>query len=647
MNTIQSSASTGTARPGDATAGWFSRFRAFGAWAPLLPLAVALLTAAIVWPAVWNDFVEWDDYVNLKNNESFRGFAWPQLRWMFTAILMGHYIPVTWLSFALDYVLWGMDPMGYHLTNVLLHAANAAVFYLVALRLLGRALPAARSVVPLCATVAALFFALHPLRAESVAWATERRDVLSGFFALITTLLYLKAAEADGRRRLRLLGAAVATYVLALGSKSIVMTLPLVLLLLDVYPLRRLPARWRDWGDVRLRGVWREKIPFFALAGLGAIVSWYAVAANNFFTPGASYPLLSRMGIAFYSLAFYAWKTLLPIGLTPLYELPHAIDLLAPRFLGSMVAVLGAGLTLLALRGRWPAGLAAATYYVITLAPVSGLIHAGHQLAHDRYSYLSCLGFALLVGAAPAAILRLHRENRIRPALVRVTLAGIGVWLAALAFMTVHQVQVWRDTETLWRYAVDSDNDCSLCHHNLGHTLLHARNMPTEAVTHLERALRLRPDRVALNTSLGVAYTQIGEGDRAIAHFQRVLDAKPTSVEVLVNQAVAFVESGRLEDAHARLRHSLALDKSNVLALSKLGVVLIHLGRAEEGVGHLQRAVELAPEVPHHRLALGVGLLALGRHGEAREQYDVLVSMDAQDARSPAQFLGARLILEW
>lgn len=613
---------------------------------PALPLLLGLLTFAVFAPSIWNDFVDWDDQVNLAENEHFRGLGWPQIRWMFTAILMGHYIPVTWLTFGLDYAVWGMDPRGYHLTNVLVHSANAVLFYFVAARLLGRALATERSWLQLSAATATLFFALHPLRAESVAWATERRDVLSGLFALVTILLYLSAADAQGRRRIRLLAAAAIAYLLALASKSIVMTLPLALVVLDVYPLGRLPGAWRRWADAEFRGVWREKIPFFALAGLGAIVAWYAVAANDFFTPAYKYPLVARIGFVFYSLAFYVSKTVLPVGLTPLYELPYRVDLLTPRFLGPIVAVVLGGLTLLALRRRWPAGLAVAAYYAIAIAPVSGLVHAGHQLAHDRYSYLSCLGLALLVGALPAVVVRLRRQGEVNPLLSRAVLVGMAAWLTALAGMTVNQVQVWRDSETLWRYAVDADDECAVCHHNLGHSLIRA-GRPAQAVPHMERALELRPDRHNLNTSLGVAYARSGEPARALPYFQRVLEVKPAAVDVLVHQALALVDARRPEDAYRVLIRAISIDGKDPVARTNLGAALTQLDRPDEALPHLQRAIELSPAAPPPRLALGIALVALGRYDEAMQQYDVLMSLDSPEARRYAAALAARLIVTW
>src|SRR5207249_5325570 len=231
----------------------------------------------------------WDDAVLFDDNPRYRGLGWKELRWMFSTFTMGHWVPVTWLSHGLDYTLWGMNPLGYHLTNVTLHALNAALLYLVARRLLGRAMRFDGPAAPLAAATAALFFALHPLRAESVAWATERRDVLSGLFFLLTILTYLRMCEASGRRRGWLLAGGAVTYLLALASKGSVMVLPAVLILLDVYPLRH-----------RSRRVLLEKIPFVVLGLAGAAVAYYAQNANAFLTPLQHYPLTARIGMAFY-----------------------------------------------------------------------------------------------------------------------------------------------------------------------------------------------------------------------------------------------------------------------------------------------------------------------------------------------------------
>src|SRR2546430_4481167 len=233
----------------------------------LVPVLVALVTFAAFLPALQNQFVNFDDDKNFLDNPYYRGLGWSQLRWMWTTHL-GHYIPLTWMTFGLDYLLWGMNPVGYHLTSLLLHAANAVVFFFVVRRILTRALPSPSErghALAVSAGFAALVFAIHPLRVESVAWVTERRDVLSGLFHLVTILVYLRACEGEERGR-RWYWLAVATFVLALLSKSMVVNLPIVLLILDVYPLRRLGGAIGWWGEPARRG-YVEKIPFVLLAG--------------------------------------------------------------------------------------------------------------------------------------------------------------------------------------------------------------------------------------------------------------------------------------------------------------------------------------------------------------------------------------------
>jgi hypothetical protein len=230
---------------------------------------VALVTFAVFFPALRNEFVNWDDYELLVNNPHYRGLGWEQVRWMFSTFHTGHYQPLSWMTFALDYLIWGMEPFGYHLTNLVLHAANAALFYFLVLRLLSLALSQPPSAPDLglrtAAGFAALFFSIHPLRVESVAWATERRDVLSGLFFLATILCYLQAMtySNDPSHHARWRNKALIVYGLSLLSKASGVTLPVVLLVLDVYPLRRLGGGPGMWFGPLARRVWWEKVPFF------------------------------------------------------------------------------------------------------------------------------------------------------------------------------------------------------------------------------------------------------------------------------------------------------------------------------------------------------------------------------------------------
>src|SRR5262245_16908271 len=213
----------------------------------VIPTLIALIVWAAFSPVLQNGFVDWDDDANFLENPNYRGLGWHQLSWMFTTFVGGHYQPLSWLTFGMDYLLWGMEPLGYHLTNLILHVANALLCYLLAFRLFSLAYPEAAQIshlkIRLAAAMAALLFAIHPLRVESVAWVTERRDVLSGFFLFLTVFFYLRAnSRPESAARSRWMWAAVIVFGLSLLSKATGMTMPLVLLAIDVYPLERLSA---------------------------------------------------------------------------------------------------------------------------------------------------------------------------------------------------------------------------------------------------------------------------------------------------------------------------------------------------------------------------------------------------------------------
>src|SRR5438093_8454887 len=313
-------------------------------WLPwLVPGLIALVTFVAFLPALQNQFVNWDDAENFLENPHYRGLGWTQLRWMWTTFHLGHYIPLTWMTLGLDYRLWGMNPFGYHLTSLLLHAANAVVFFFVVHRILTLALPRPSErgrALAVSAGFAALVFAIHPLRVESVAWVTERRDVLSGLFYLLTILMYLRAC-ARGARGRGWYWLSVAVFGCALLSKSMVVSLPVVLLILDVYPLRRLGGALAWWSEPARR-VYVEKIPFVLLAAAASAVALMAQLSHNTMVSVVQLSGLGRLALSVYGLSFYLWKPVALVTLSPLYELPPTVNPWAPPFLlsyGLVVAI--------------------------------------------------------------------------------------------------------------------------------------------------------------------------------------------------------------------------------------------------------------------------------------------------------------------
>ena len=595
-------------------------------------LALVLAVVVVFAHALYNEFVQWDDPVNLVNNPNFRGLGWAQIRWMFSATLMGHYIPVTWLTFGLDYVLWGMEPAGYHFTNLVLHVANVVLFYYLALRLLPRALPWATTLeIRAGAALAALFFGIHPLRTESVAWATERRDVLSGLMFLASVLCYVVSTQQEGWKRRRRLAAALAFFVLSLLSKSITMTLPVALLLLDFYPLRRLGYSAREWFGGAGHRVLLEKVPFFAVALIGAQVSYWAVAQHNFFTSTQQYPLLSRVALALYSVCFYIGKTALPLGLSPLYELPATVDIRESQFAFAAVAAALMTVSLLALWRKWPAGCAVYLYYVAVITPVGGLVHAGFQLAHDRYSYLSCLGFALLAGGIPALLGRARARGTLQPRLVRLVTAAILAWVVALGALTWDQVRVWRSTETLWVHAATVEPECSICQNNYGALLVNGGNSRAGIVA-LANSLAVRPDREKAYGGIGLAMIQMGRVQEAEPHLTRALAMDPYDVGLLNNLSISLIRQGKFRQAIPYLRRALVLDPVNMRARSNLGAALAGIGQLDAGLREFHRAAAQDASAPEPRIGLVNAYLEKGDLVQARKHYTILRQQHPQAA---------------
>ena len=576
--------------------------------AALLPAGVFLVACLAFWPVLPGEF-NWDDDINLVSNLGYRGFDASQVRWMFTATLMGHYMPLTWLSFAVNYALGQMNPWGYHLASLLLHAANAVLVYFVARRLLATAL--AQRVSPTLlsagAALAALVFAVHPQRVESVAWISDRATLLCASFYLLAVLAYLRAIAAPtGRAGTGWRAASLVAFTAALLSKGMAMSLPITLLILDVYPLRR----WRAGGP----RVLLEKVPYVTLALAGGVVAAVARSQGAELTGYGSYGVAARIGLIAYSLWFYPVKLVWPSDLSPLYEVPRQVSLLDPRFLMPLLGLLGVTAALVALRHRAPAALAAWAHSAAVVAPVSGVLHSGLQMVADRYSYLAQLGFLVLAGYGLVRVLELHGQGRVRRGALVVAGGGIVLTIGALAVLAWSQSYVWRDPETLWRWAVDVDPLCGRCHNNLGVALLHRRPDPqglSESEDHLRRAVALRPEHALTHLNLGTVSLlrkRYVEAEAALREYRRLQPDAPDGAERL---AVLFLVQGRSEEAIPLLRRARGLGEpasartdlaaavellNDVETLRYLGQALLEQGRAGDAVLPLRRAVELQPK---------------------------------------------------
>ena len=501
-----------------------------------IALVVAVLTFLAFTPALGAEFVNYDDEsLIVAHAQHLDSFA-HALPWAFGTTEMGHWQPLTWLSWAVDFAGSGVRPEAFHRTNLLLHAATAAVLFGAVRRLFALVFTQARPLaLSVAAALAALGWSLHPLRVESVAWATERRDVLSGLFLVTALYAHLRAVTPGTRELARGWNrAAIVCLVLSLLSKAWGMTFGVLLVALDVFPLRRLSADPRRWVEREQRAVWLQKLPHFVCGAAAAGMAFHAQASSPDTVRGlAEWGVLERVTQACHGLAFYVAKTIWPTNLVAVRELPYHLDPTEPRFLASFAFVALAATVIVLARRRAPALALAAVVYVVTLAPVLGFVQSGPQLVADRYSYLSCMPWSILLcGAVLSAGLSLQWLRG---------LAGLALVVLGIAFgATRVQTHVWRDTRSLWEHAFACDVPSSIACLDYGVWLADAGRRD-EALAMFERAVAIRPDQ-------GRAWFALGNTLKAAGRFAEAEPAYQAATRTMVPAYQPWSNLGNRED---------------------------------------------------------------------------------------------------
>ncbi len=514
---------------------------------PRVLAAVVFVCAAVPFvAAIGMDYNRFDDFGMLKETAGYQGLGFEQLRWMFTTTHMGHYQPLAWLTFGMEWTVFGADPAVSHTVNVLVHAVNAVLVFVLGMKLIGAARPElgerARA---WGAAVAALVFAVHPLRVESVAWVTERRDVLSLCFYLAAMLCYVNMNEpgADRKRGWTLVWV---FFVLSLLAKAWGMTFFLVLLVVDVYPLKRVPRPGLAWVSGTSRLVLLEKVPF-ALVGMGwAVIAGLAASSMPGTTRNlATWGVMDRACQAVYGLMFYLWKTVWPVGLSAVYELPKEMSVHEPRVVAAMVTVVVLGVLAVALRRRVPGVAAALAVFVVVVSPVLGLLQSGIQLVADRYAYVSMVGVAVVVGGAVA--------------LCGVRLKGCGRWvlaglvtavLAALGVMSWRQTLYWRDAETLFGHSIAVGQEGPILRLSYGREVEGA-GRAEEAIGQYRRALELEPQ-------YGEAWFAIGSAAKGLKRYAEAKEALTKAIELMpdswrADEAMGLLLAEKFDDLEGAL----------------------------------------------------------------------------------------------
>ena len=576
-----------------------------------VPLALVALVVFLCFLRVLAcGFVDLDDIYIFVGNPNYRGLSPHHLAWMFTTFLLGPYQPLSWVTHGAVYLVWGMDPMGYHLVNLLLHVANALLFALFTQRLLQLvwSLDPPRSVValPVAAAVGALFFAIHPLRVEAVAWVTERREVLASFFLLLTLLAYIRM-ERENRtvqsHVLRWWLISIVCYALSLLSKATAMTLPVVLLVLDVYPLQRFAGA--D-GRLRLRTrVLVEKLPYLALA-LGAAAAALYGQRQEAALSLANHGLTARVAQAAYGLCFYLWKTLVPFGLRPLYTLERGLDPTQPQFVGAMLVVAAITGGLIQLRKRYPWALVAWTCYVVTVSPVLGFVQSGAQIAADRYTYVPCMPWAVLLAAGIYRLWGLAERGRLaRPARIAIA-AAILAQLGLFGVRTVQQTGIWKDSFSLWDHVLSIEPN-ALAYKNRGHER-RVRGDLDGALADLNEALRREPEELQMHWGVpgylpltahyerGKVLEAQGNSDAALAEFNLDISLDPNFGPAHAGRAKALQLKGDPDGALAEYDEALRLLPEDVEAVINRGNLRQMRGDLAGAIADFNQALTMEPE---------------------------------------------------
>jgi tetratricopeptide (TPR) repeat protein len=629
----------------------------------LICLGLLAAIAAVYWPAARFDFVNFDDPVYVTDNDHVKqGLTWDNLRWAFSTFYASNWHPLTWLSHMADIQFFGLQPGAHHLVNILFHAANTLLLFFLIRNLTGARWRSA--------AVAGLF-ALHPLHVESVAWISERKDVLSTFFGFLSLLFYARYAQkrsrVDGREssagskslsfdpRPSTPDYFLALFIFACGlmSKPMLVTLPFVMLLLDWWPLKRF-GNWREF--LRLLP---EKIPFFLLAAAAGIVTFVAQKKGGAVVIVENLPLGARVGNALISYCRYLEKLFWPADLAVFY--PHPVYWPVTKVLLAGVLLAGISVLVFMNRRRLPYLLVGWLWFAGTLAPAIGLMQVGEQSMADRYTYIPSVGMLILT---VWGVHKLTRSWRHQAILLSLTGAAAAVLCMAL---TRKQLGYWQDSETLFRHALDVTQNNHIAHNNLGYALfkqdrideaidqfqeairikpddieahynlgdaLYRKGQINEAIQQYQEAIRLKPDYAEACYNLGNALYKQGQVDEAISQFQEAIRIKPDFANVHNNLGIAFKAKGQIDEAIRQYEEAIRLQPDLANVHNNLGVVLFDKGLTDEAIIQYREALRLKPDYTEAHNNLGNALDMKGQTDEAIRQYEEAIRLQPDDAES-------------
>ncbi len=564
-------------------------------------LGLALLVLAVYLPVLNNGFINLDDGGYVYDNPQVKeGLTWNGFRWAFTTGYEANWHPLTWLSHMLDVEMFGLVPAGHHAVSAVLHSLAAALLLLGLAEMTGALWPSA---------FAAALFALHPLRVESVAWASERKDVLAGFFFVLTLLAYVRYVRKPSPGRYL---AVAGLFMLGLLAKPMLVSLPLILLIIDWWPLARGGVGPRAWRGAAF-GLVREKYPLLVMAAASAVVTFIVQHGAGAASPLERLPFPPRLTNALTAYAAYLGKMLWPARLAVFYPHPGREPRVGAAVAGGLILLL---LTAAAwrLRRRAPYLTAGWFWDLISLVPVIGLVQVGAQSMADRYTYLPSMGMSLAVAWGLAVFL--HRRRVCRALLF----PAAATLLGTLAFLSIGQVLVWRDSETLFNHALLVTENNWVAHNNLGNALVE-KGMLEEGKRHYLSALRIKPDYDTASYNLGNAFLREGKLEEAITWYRRAVTVNPDYFKAWLTLGLLESRLGEYAGAERDYGEALRVNPGDAEVRNNLGVALSAEGRYDEALDAFAAAVRARPDYADAHFNWGILLDEMGLTEESKAHF--------------------------
>lgn len=571
-----------------------------------LAVTVSLLTFIVYLKTLHNNFINWDDDLYIFENPHIDSFDLAFLKWAFFDFYAANWHPLTWMSHALDYALWVLNPVGHHLTNNIIHAANTFLVVVLTARLLDiyreRAqaegkytfLDDRRSLI--AGGVAGLLFGLHPVHVASVAWVAERKDLLCALFFLLSIMAYLSAVKrverGAGRTSLTpgALRYALCLFVLALLSKPMAVSLPIVLLILDWFPLRRIQSA------ASLRSALVEKILFFGLSIISSVLTILAQQSGNAMHMMKFLPLSTRLAVAAESLLAYLWKMVLPLNLNPYYPYPDEVSFLSFEYLVAILLVLGTTLLCAVLIRKTKLYAAVWSYYVVTLIPVLGIIQVGGQAMADRYTYLPSLGPFLVVGVLTAWVSRKADSIKKLTAKSFILFAAIILLFISMTYLTVRQISVWKNDFTLWNHVIEHQSrGVPFVYYHRGLAAMEMGRFDG-AIQDFNKAIALDPSDYNAYVNRGLLFIESGQTDKALEDLDKAISLNPGSFEAYSNKGMAYGKAGMLDRAIEQFSKAIEINPDAEIAYGNRGLAYALIGQSDRALEDLNKAIQLDPD---------------------------------------------------